>query len=66
MESVVTKQNSETNTMRAHHLLQVDQELEISQSERDLRVIENLAKFAVTDEQKVRTCIESIMLHFTI
>ena len=63
---MVTKQNSETNTMRAHHLLQVDQELEISQSERDLRVTDNLAKSAVTDEQKVRTCIESIMLHFTI
>lgn len=57
MESVATKQNSDSNTMRAQHLLQVDQELEISQSERDLRVIDNLTKFAVTDEQKVRAFI---------
>ena len=53
MESVVAKQSSDTNSMQAHHLLQVDLELECTMSARDLMLIKDLEKRAYTQEEKV-------------
>ena len=53
MESVVAKQTSDTNTLQAHHILQVDTELECAMSERDLKLIISLEMMATTQERKV-------------
>ena len=53
MESVVAKQSSDSNSMQAHHLLQVDTELECIMSERDLKLIISLERMATTQERKV-------------
>jgi hypothetical protein len=42
MESVQSKQSSDSNSLRAQHLKQVAEEMEASNSARDLYVIENL------------------------
>jgi hypothetical protein len=53
LESVASKQNSDTNTLRAQHLRQVDEELEAVKIARDLKVMEDVRKIATTEEAKV-------------
>jgi hypothetical protein len=53
MESVQSKQSSDANTLRAHYLKQVAEEMEATNSARDLYVIENLRRNAKTEEAKV-------------
>lgn len=52
-ETTIQKSTSDTNTMRSHHLLQVDEELSMARSTYDLKIIEMLIKSANTDEKKV-------------
>ena len=52
-ETSIQKSTSDTNTMRSHHLLQVDEELSMARSTYDLKIIEMLIKSANTDEKKV-------------
>ncbi len=63
MESSVAKQNSDANSMRAQHLLQVDEELEMNRSARDLQVIDNLSRTATTEAQKVGGCVNFITVN---
>lgn len=52
-ESVNNKQISDANALRAHHVMQMAEELEMFRSKRDLDVIMNLRRLATTDDQKV-------------
>jgi hypothetical protein len=54
MESVQSKQSSDFNTLRAQHLKQVAEEMEATNSARDLYIIENLRKNARTEEARVK------------
>ena len=55
-ESVSTKLSVDNNTMRAQHLMQVNEELEHTRSSRDLKIIEMMLRRAKTEASKVN-CI---------
>ena len=52
-EVSIKKVTSDTNSMKYHHLLQVDLELEMARSAHDLKIIEIAMKNADNDSKKV-------------
>ena len=52
-DTSIKRSTSDSNTMKSHHLLQVDEEISMSRSAYDLKVIEMLMKCADTEIKKV-------------
>ena len=50
--TAVTKTSADSNTMMSHRLLQVDQELQITSSSHNLRIIQLLQSNATSEEEK--------------